>query len=746
MAYNMAWFRKQAELKKAEEEKAKAEAAAKEAVATEEAPEDPGVNITNDNHSKDFFKFHINHNAEQCKHWFLAEELGVPRANYADTQRLQMFSNHINQHVHLKNPEYPKVFTNFEDQIGEYSVAYKKAKEDFEIINKIVKNQYNYDLIVKYKKSGVYDIIHYRYGRNITEDYGLRLNDCIPDKGPGDVVHEGEFVYKSDNYDDDGNYRIGVNLKALYMPFKNLTYEDGVVISESAAAKLTSFKCEKTMFSVNGNDVLLNLYGDEKHYKGFPEVGDPVDGTILVASRRKDKRSSLYEFQANKMRQIDNVNDEIIYSGGGTVVDLTIYNNIPLSELQKKTDEFSVQACRVLENQYRYWNEMKEALEKIIPVKALSEKEQAQERQDFGMVCDHPMPRAKNPNKYTDELDYYWKLAHENTNERILWRYDGKSFDNFKMEFTILKEDHLAPGCKITGRYGNKGVITMICKDEEMPVNEYGERAEICLNPLGVVNRLNPAQLQEVYLNFMADHVVRLMKQTDDYNKKADLFLSFLKEINKKEYDFYDLEMLMMNRAQKEELINEVEEKGIFIHQPPFFGNTTEEQFKKIYKEHPEWCSEYKFEGIEKPMTMGDIYMFRLKHQSSNKMSLRSANSLNVKNLPAKSTMRKQKKVLYSSTPIRLGEMEINGLMLSKRPDLVEKLLKAYSTNEEAREDTIMQLLCPPDGKDPLAMDLDLDLSKKSISREILDKYLGVLGYKLTDTNIKDSKKDGDKK
>ena len=57
-----------------------------------------------------------------------------------------------------------------------------------------------------------------------------------------------------------------------------------------------------------------------------------------------------------------------------------------------------------------------------------------------------------------------------------------------------------------------------------------------------------------------------------------------------------------------------------------------------------------------------------------------------------------------------------------------------------------MQLLCPPDGKDPLAMDLDLDLSKKSISREILDKYLGVLGYKLTDTNIKDNKKDGDNK
>lgn len=110
----------------------------------------------------------------------------------------------------------------------------------------------------------------------------------------------------------------------------------------------------------------------------------------------------------------------------------------------------------------------------------------------------------------------------------------------------------------------------------------------------------------------MADHVVRLMKAEDNYDKKEELFLSFLKAVNKKEYDFYDLEMLMMNRAQKNALIDEVEQNGIYIHQPPFFGNTTEEQFEKIYREHPEWCTEYKFENIEKPMTMGCIYMFRL--------------------------------------------------------------------------------------------------------------------------------------
>lgn len=136
-----------------------------------------------------------------------------------------MWANHINQFVHLKEPEYPRVFTNFENQVGEYSVAYKRAKETFEVIAKVVKNEYNHDLIVRYK-SGLYDIIHFNHAKNITEDYGYRVNDCIPDIEPGQFVQKGDFIYKSDNYDDDGNFSIGTNLKAVYLPYKNLTYED----------------------------------------------------------------------------------------------------------------------------------------------------------------------------------------------------------------------------------------------------------------------------------------------------------------------------------------------------------------------------------------------------------------------------------------------------------------------------------------------------------------------------------------
>ena len=364
-----------------------------------------------------------------------------------------MFSNHINQLVHLKHPEFPKVFTNFENQVGEYSVAYKRAEDDFKVIAKVIKNAFNYDWIVQYR-NGVYDVIHFNKARNITEDYGYALNDCMENVEVGDTILKDDFIYRSDNYDEDGNFAYGVNLKAVYTPYKGLTYEDGVVISKSAAEKLVSYKVEKTMISINNNDILINLYGDDLNYKSFPKVGDHIDSRILVASRRKDKRTSLYDLQACKMREVDPSNDDVTYTGGGTVVDIDVYSNASLAEMRKRTDIFNKEILSVVENNMRYWKELAVELEKIIPCKTLSESEISAERSDFGHVCKHPIDREKNPNKYTDELAYYWKLAHENIDEKIQWRDDGKTFDNIKMQFTILKENPLVPGSKLTGRYG----------------------------------------------------------------------------------------------------------------------------------------------------------------------------------------------------------------------------------------------------------------------------------------------------
>jgi DNA-directed RNA polymerase beta subunit len=675
------------------------------------------------------YKFNKPKNLKKNPHYFMSEELLIPRANNADTQRINMFANHVNQFVHLVKPEFPKVFTNFENQVGEYSVAYKKAKEDFKIIAKIIKNRYNYDLIVQYNYSKVYDILHYRHAVNITEDYGYALEDCISEKDTGDSVLTNEFLYKSSNYDNEGNYSYGVNLKSVFLPYKNLTYEDGIVISESAANRLKAHKVEETMFSINSNDILLNIYGDENYYKSFPKIGDELDQKILAVIRRRDHGKVLYDFQLEKLMKEDNKDDTVIYSNGGKIIDISIFSNRTVEDMEKNPNEFTSEVLDVYRGEFNYYKTIADELEKIIPLRQLTEEERKKELKEMGHVIAHPIKREDNPNKYTDELAYYWKLSHEYIDPKVQWRHEGKSFDNFKIKFTIMKESELTIGAKLTGRYGNKGTISMIIPDDEMPITEDGNRAEIILNPLGILNRLNLAQIQEQYLNFMADKMISRLKDMDNIYDMEELFFKFMKIVNKQEHDFLDMEYLVMNRSQKENFFQDIIENGLYIHQAPFDGNTSMDDFVRIYKELPYLTEKYKFVNIEKPMVMGDLYFIRLKHESSNKASARSTALNNIKYLPSKSTLKKEKKILLSQTPIRMGEMEVTNLLVSKRGDLVQKLLKTYSTSEDDRKSIITDLL---KHSNPLQMNTHIG-DQYSINRQILQKYLNILELELED-------------
>jgi hypothetical protein len=177
------------------------------------------------------------------------------------------------------------------------------------------------------------------------------------------------------------------------------------------------------------------------------------------------------------------------------------------------------------------------------------------------------------------------------------------------------------------------------------------------------------------------------------------------------------------------EFIVSILTNGIYIHQTPFFSNTTMDQYEKIFKEKPYLVKKQKFVNIEKPMVMGDMYFIRLKHESSNKASARSTALNNIKYLPSKSTLKKEKKILLSQTPIRLGEMEVTNLMITKRGDLVEKLLKTFSTSEEDRDQLIKDLLTQ---SNPLNMTTSIGKAY-STNRQILQKYLNILELDIED-------------
>src|SRR5690606_5730136 len=104
--------------------------------------------------------------------------------------------------------------------------------------------------------------------------------------------------------------------------------------------------------------------------------------------------------------------------------------------------------------------------------------------------------------------------------------------DNLIIRFLLLKEQNLVVGSKLVNRYGGKGVISQILPDEEMPITEDGRRAEIILNPLGVISRLNPSQLFEQELNFIATYIQDKIKKTEDTDKCEELLFDFLGRIN----------------------------------------------------------------------------------------------------------------------------------------------------------------------------------------------------------------------
>jgi len=89
----------------------------------------------------------------------------------------------------------------------------------------------------------------------------------------------------------------------------------------------------------------------------------------------------------------------------------------------------------------------------------------------------------------------------------------------------VAKKRKIAEGDKLAGRHGNKGVISKIVPEEDMPFLEDGEPVDIILNPLGVPSRMNIGQVMETHLGWAAHHGFYVLKRNDkamDPAKVAD--------------------------------------------------------------------------------------------------------------------------------------------------------------------------------------------------------------------------------
>ena len=178
------------------------------------------------------------------------------------------------------------------------------------------------------------------------------------------------------------------------------------------------------------------------------------------------------------------------------------------------------------------------------------------------------------------------------------------------------------------------------------------------------------------------------MLEKMNIDEAKDYLLEYLSVVNKEESKVMKEFLDTLEYDELESLLCDIVKNGIPIHQAPFWNNQNILSLKRIYEFTG--LGRSKFEGIFSSLVFGEKYMMLLKHLPKGKFSARSLDQLSIKNLPVKSSLHKEYKAHYSSTPIKLGEMEIIGMDLANSADKggmlkVKRFTDAYANNEEDR-------------------------------------------------------------
>ena len=635
----------------------------------------------------------------------------LTRIGYISGNRGIMTTGHLKQAMTPINPEFPRVFTEYENMVGKYSTGIKKARKEWRIIDKIYKfekGNHLYTLIVKDEATGEYDVIQKKLVEDLTEKFGFRYNTEDLDKlQVGDLIPKDSVLYKSTSYDEYNNYRFGVNATFCYTSDVRTT-EDAILVSRSFANSFRCVEVETIKVSVNDNDVLLNLYGDENNYKCFPDIGEHIKDAIICATRRINNDQIFYDFKETNLRKI-NFGEDVLcieHGYGGKIIDIRVYSNKTLEEMEN--NEYHNQVNKYYINEQRYYKEMKDATETIV----LDNKE------------------------HSRNLNYMYKKSKDILDEKVKWseQHGKKPFSNMIIEFVVEREVPLKEGSKITGLFGNKGVISKIVPDDEMPVLENGKVVDVLFNCLGVINRLNSFQLFEQSINFIMNRTVDRIKTLETNDLRAGLIFKMIKHFNTRQAKEMGEMYSKLDEEGREEFIQDVYKKGIFVHIPPFWHERPLfDVLNEIYKTY-DWLTPYKayikkngrYRPIMNNLVVGEMYIIRLKQTASKGLSTRSVGGVNLIGVPVKDAQAKENKILYSKTPCRLGLDEVLNLLIGMDPYELAKMSMSYRNSIEGTHDLPVQLL-----KQGMVDKLRDD--EKVINRnvEVFNAYIKTMGYKL---------------
>lgn len=596
--------------------------------------------------------------------YVLSSSLLIPAGNQVNSSRAAMTFQQIGQSKNLVHPEIPRVSTGYEKMFGDRSTSYYQNEgRDYIVLKKIRKfdNDMVYALILKDIKDNHYHIVVRNEVESFAESSGVKINNQhIDSLEAGDMVKDGDILYRSNSYDDEMNYCLGTNARAVYLIDPSIV-EDAFKISEDLAERLRATEVNQYKIPRNTNDIFLNLYGNSDEYKAFPDIGEKVKRKVLCGRRRVDYSNAQYMMKSKNLRK-EMFGDTLYYSSG-TVVDIDIYSNVPIEDVPD--EGANVQIIKYMKLIQKYWRDLYDELDRIMT----------------------------NPNNtYSDEIGTMFSRVRDalSIGKKIRWDDDGSIFDNMIIYITTSGSKPAQIGSKLVGRHGNKGVISEIVPKEQMPTDEDGIHAEIQFNALGVIGRLNIAQNNEVEINWIVNEIVR---GPGTQKEKFESLLDLLSICNPDQKDLVEEYYVSLKKDERKKFLDEITQDFV-VFQPPSksisFKNYAHlvERFKPKKKRFTIQDAKGNVFNIQRKLIMGEAYIYRLKHEPITKFSVRSKGTINPRTfLPIKSHAYSRGTALFNNQAIRIGNMEMDLLNLCNDPAAINYFTRLYCTSVIGRRE-----------------------------------------------------------
>ncbi|SMP13315.1 DNA-directed RNA polymerase subunit beta [Desulfurobacterium pacificum] len=653
----------------------------------------------------------------------------IPFLEHDDANRALMGSNMQRQAVPLIKTEAPFIGTGMEEEVALYSRSAVVAKRSG-VVESVTADK----IIVRVDPEEIEEGgISVDTGFDVYELKKFQKSNqktCInqrPIVRKGDRVKRGQIIADGPSM-DNGELALGKNVLVAFMPWRGYNFEDAILVSERllkddvyTSIHIQEFECEAVETKLGREEITRDIPNVPESLlrnldeSGIVRIGTYVKpGDILVGKVTPKGEQVLTPeeklLQAIFGEKAKGVKDSSLYvphGVEGVVIDVKILSRKgekkdPRTQLIEAEEKAKLEREKQEEIALIKKDRDRKAAEVILGKRVKEDvrdasgnllisagEEITEDNVEQLVFFALRKPSIIDDDKVAEELKKIRlkavdKIAlieniYEEKKAALEMGHDLPAGVNKKVKVYIATKRKLTIGDKMSGRHGNKGVISQIRPVEDMPFLEDGTPVDIVLNPLGVPSRMNVGQILEVHLGLAAKElgkkIERLMKAG----------LDKVREEIKAIYNDERISKLIDSLSDDE--LREVAKKlskGIKF-ESPIFNGAKEEEIKELLRRAglPETGQLTVYDGLtgepfDQNVTVGYMYMLKLIHLADDKIHARSTGPYSLitqQPLGGKAQFGGQ----------RFGEMEVWALEAYGAAYTLQEMLTVKSDDVEGR-------------------------------------------------------------